>query len=198
MAAKRVLKVFAVEDCKIRKVLTDGPTETTYGPALDVPGIKRVVIAGEVNTVTLRGDNRALDSQTTITGLTATFDHALLSFDVLEVLLGGVTVETAAAAGQTNGRAVWSLPASPVLGDYVLQARTPRYSDGSDVHLQLGKLKLAAVPEVGMVEEDYSVQEGLENTMLPLESADTWFSIISNETAQDIAPTFVGAGDAPA
>lgn len=195
MAAKRTLKVFAVEDCKIRKVLTDNASATTYGPALDVPGIKRVTITGEVNTVTLRGDNRALDSQTTITGLTATFDHALLSFDVLEVLLGGVTVET--GTGPT-GKAVWSLPASPVLGDYVLQARTPRYSDGSDVHLQLGKLKLAGFPDLGMVEEDYAVQEGLESSMLPLDSADTWFSIISNEQAQDIPATFVGAGDTAA
>lgn len=193
--AKRVIKVFAVEDCKIRKVLTDpAGGAATYGPALDVPGIKNVAISGDVNTVQLRGDNRALESDTTITGLTASYDHAKLSMDVLEVLLGGATVSTPESAlGAKDSRETFTLGATAVFGDYVLEARTPRYSDGSDVHIRLGKLKLSGFPELGMTEEDYKTVEGLENSLLPLESTGNWFSIISNEKAVAISDTFAGA-----
>lgn len=189
--AKRVFKVFAVEDCKIRKVLTDpdgGPA--TYGPAIDVPGIKNVTISGDVNTVQLRGDNRALESDTTLTGLTASFDHAKFSMDVLEVLLGGTT---AASGVAPNTVQTFTLPADATFGDFVLEAKTPRYSDGSDVHVRLGKLKLSSFPEFGMVEEDYKTAEGVESSITPLASTGNWFAIISNETAVDIAAEFVGA-----
>lgn len=189
--AKRVFKVFAVEDCKIRKVLTDpdgGPA--TYGPALDVPGIKNVSISGDVNTVQLRGDNRALESDTTITGLTATYDHAKLSMDVLEVVLGGSSAATGVAPATVE---TFTLGADDVFGDYVLECKTPRYSDGSDVHIRLGKLKLSAFPDLGMTEEDYKTVEGLENSITPLASTGNWFSIISNETAAEISATFTGA-----
>lgn len=193
--AKRVIKLFAVEDCKIRKVLTDPEGgAATYGPALDVPGIKNVAISGDVNTVQLRGDNRALESDTVITGLTATYDHAKLSMDVLEVLLGGATVSTAeTAVGAKDSKETFTLGADDVFGEYVLEAKTPRYSDGSDVHIRLGKLKLSSFPELGLTEEDYKTVEGLENTMLPLASTGNWFSIISNEKAADISTTFAGA-----
>lgn len=189
--AKRVFKVFAVEDCKIRKVLTDpdgGPA--TYGPPLDVPGIKRVSIAGDVTTRQLRGDNRALEADTVITGLTATYDHAKLSMDVLEVTLGG---STAASGVAPNTVEEFTLNAEDVFGEYVLECKTPRYSDGSDVHIRLGKLKLSSFPEFGMEEEDYKTAEGVENSITPLASTGNWFAIISNETAEDIDPAFVGA-----
>lgn len=189
--AKRVFKVFAVEDCKIRKVLTDpsgGPA--TYGPAIDVPGIRTVNISGDINTVQLRGDNTALESDSTLTALTATLDHAKFSLDVLEVLLGG----TSAATGVTpNTVETFTLPSSAVFGEFVLEAKTPRYSDASDVHVRLGKLKLSSFPEFGMAEEDYKTAEGVEASITPLASTGNWFAIISNETSAPIASTFVGA-----
>lgn len=189
--AKRVIKVFAVEDCKIRKVLTDPEGgAATYGPALDVPGIKNVALSGDVNTVQLRGDNKALESDTTITGLTATYDHAKLSMDVLEVILGGSTVAAGVAPNTTE---TFTLGGDDVFGDYVLEAKTPRYSDGSAVHIRLGKLKLSSFPELGMTEEDYKTVEGLENSLVPLASTGNWFSIVSEETSTPISATFSGA-----
>lgn len=193
--AKRVFKVFAVEDCKIRKVLTDPEGgAATYGPALDVPGIKNVTISGDVNTVQLRGDNKALESDTTLTGLTASFDHAKLSMDVLEVLLGGATVSTAeTAVGAKDSKETFTLGSAAVFGDFVLEAKTPRYSDGSDVHVRLGKLKLSSFPELGMVEEDYKTAEGVESSLTPMASTGNWFAIVSNEKAAAISDTFTGA-----
>lgn len=189
--AKRVFKVFAVEDCKIRKVLTDpsgGPA--TYGPAIDVPGIKNVTISGDVNTVQLRGDNTALETDTTLTGLTASMDHAKLSLDVLEVLLGGTSATTGVAP---NTAETFTLPSTAAFGDFVLEAKTPRYSDGSDVHIRLGKLKLSSFPEFGMAEEDYKTADGVESSVTPLTSTGNWFAIISNETSAPISATFAGA-----
>lgn len=189
--AKRVFKVFAVEDCKIRKVLTDpSGGSATYGPPIDVPGIKNVTVGGDLNTVQLRGDNQALEADTILTNLTATLDHAKMSLDVLEILLGGTSV----ASGTTpNTVETFTLPASQTFGEFVLECKTPRYSDGSDVHIQLGKLKVSAFPEFGMVEEDYKTVEGLELTMVPLASTNNWFRIISNETTAAISATFTGA-----
>lgn len=189
--AKRVFKVFAVEDCKIRKVLTDPEgAAATYGPALDVPGIKQVTISGDVNTVQLRGDNTALETDTTLTGLTAAFDHAKLSMDVLEVLLGGTTVAAGVAPNTTE---TFTLGRNAVFGDFVLEAKTPRYSDGSAVHIRLGKLKLSSFPELGMAEEDYKTAEGVEASLTPLAFNGNWFAIISEETSTPISATFTGA-----
>lgn len=191
--AKRVIKLFAVEDAKIRKVLTDpeaGPM--TLGPAIDVPGIKQGVITGDVNTVGLRGDNRKLDQDTTVTDVMCTFDHAKLSFDVLEVMMGGTTVGTGVTPNTVD---TYSYASTNVFGEFVLEFRTPRYSDGSDVHMRTAKLKLTTFPEVGLVEEDYKTVEGLECSIIPsaADVAGRYFSIISNETAAAIAATFVSA-----
>lgn len=189
--AKRVIKVFAVEDAKLRKVLTDpdaGPA--TYGPAIDVPGITQAVIAGDVNTVRLKGDNRTLDSDTTVGDLTCTFDHAKLSFDALEVMLGASSAATGVAPSTVE---TLTYAADDVFGDFVLEFRTPRYSDGSDVHMRTAVLKLSSFPELGMTAENYKTTEGLECALRPLASSPNLFQIISNETGADISATFVSA-----
>lgn len=189
--AKRVIKVFAVEDAKLRRVVTDpdaGPA--TYGPALDIPGIKQAVISGDVNTVRLKGDNRTMEADTTVGDLTCTFDHAKLSFDVLEVMLGASSASTGVAP---NTSEALTYAADDVFGEFVLEFRTPRYSDGSDVHMRTAVLKLSSFPEFGMVEEDYKTAEGLECALRPLASSSNLFSIISNESAEDIDAVFVSA-----
>lgn len=193
--AKRVLKVFAVEDCKIRKVLTDPEGgAATYGPAIDVPGIKQVTVSGDITTVELRGDNTRLESDAILSGMTCAFDHAKLSFDVLEVLLGGATVAVPEApAGAKNSTDTFTLSRTAIFGDFVLEAKTPRYSDGSGVKIRLGKLKLSSFPELGMAEEDYKTAEGLEASVTPLSSTGNWFALISEETLSAISATFPGA-----
>lgn len=189
--AKRVIKVFAVQDAKLRKVLTDpaaGPA--TYGPAIDIPGITQAVIAGDVNTVRLKGDNATLEADTTLGDLTCTFDHAKLSFDVLEVMLGG----SSAATGVTPSTVeTFTYANTNTFGDFVLEFATPRYSDGSDVHMRTAVLKLSSFPELGMTAEDYKTTEGLECALRPLASSPNLFSIISNETSAAISATFVSA-----
>ncbi len=69
MPLSHISRLFAVADAKISKMLTDPPGgAATYGPAVDVPGIKSLPVDFDFVTADLTGDNRRLDQESTVIG----------------------------------------------------------------------------------------------------------------------------------
>lgn len=173
-----VTKVYGVEDCKIAQLLTDPAAGTaTYANPIDVPGIKTVQISGTVDSKELRGDNRLLDSNSTITNITVAVTHAKLSMNALEVLLGG-----------TAGTNSFDLAGTDTLNYFKLESRTPTGGGddvSGDVHFTLHKLMIDGFPEMGHEEEDYRIVS-FSAKASPLVSNNAWLSIDSNVTADEI------------
>lgn len=187
MPLSHVTKIFGVNDAKIAKVTADpaGGT-TTYATAVDVPGIKSVSIAGDINTVDLRGDHSLLDSDSTLQNITLTFEYAKLSLDALLVWLGGAVTDTGTTPNQIAKLAL--LGTDTLLANYwKFEARTVSAdSVGGDVHFVLYKCKLASFPELGTAEEDYKTFS-VEARAVPRLSDSKWLDTVANETLAAIS-----------
>lgn len=181
-------KAFAVSDCKIAKLLTDpAGGSATYGTLTDVPGIKEVTVSGEVNSVSLRGDNTELDRNTSITGRTLTVSHAKVSLDVLAILLG--TATTADTGVTPNQVATLTMSNTDTPNYFRLVAKTPTGGADSptgDVHYSFDKCIITSFPDLGLAEEDYRIVS-FEAAAIPLVSTGRAMRIIANETAAVLA-----------
>jgi hypothetical protein len=157
MTAPHIASVYAVKDAKVRKLLTDPTGGTaTYGPFVDVPGVKSVGITGDVTTVVLRGDNGPLDQNSSLSGVSCTLNYARLSLDALAVMLSTTVVD----AG-TGATATASLPISKGLTFSYFELQAVSVSGGGvggDVLFSLPKCILSSFPELGLAEEDYQTQ----------------------------------------
>lgn len=181
-------KAFSVVDCKIAKLLTDPAGGTaTYGTLTDVPGIKEVAVTGEVNSVSLRGDNTELDRNTSIVGRTLAVSHAKVSLDVLAILLGAAaTVDAGVTPNQT---ATLTMGSTDTPNYFRLVAKTPTGgadSPSGDVHYAFDKCVITSFPDLGLAEEDYRIVS-FEAAAIPLVSTGRAMRIIANETAAAIA-----------
>lgn len=173
--------VFAVKDAKIRKVTADAAGAITYGPSVDVPGIKSVSISGDITTAELRGDNRRLDFRSILGGISVEFEYAKLSLDALAVLLGGTVADTGTAPNQV---ASFSITGSESFSFFQFEA----VSAGSDaiageVVMRLNKCILSEFPDLGMEEEDYATVTVAAEAVKPLATASPWLEVIHRETA---------------
>lgn len=180
-------KLYAVEDAKIAAVTADpsGGT-TTYGTGVDVPGIKSVTIGGDVSTNELRGDNRLLDANSSLTSITLEFEYAKLSLDALDILVGGTVTDAGSLAAET---ATWSLLSTDTLGYFKFEAKTPTAGVdevAGDAHIVLYKCMLTGFPEFGMAEEDYQTFTVSAIAVGRLSDA-KWIDVVFNETAAAIA-----------
>jgi hypothetical protein len=180
-------KWFGVNDAKISKLLTDpagGPA--TYGTAIDVPGMKTVGVAGEVNTNELRGDGQRIDQSSVLAGLTVSFEFAKMALDVFSVLAGGTVIDAGTAAAE---KATFKLGSGDALNYFKFEAQTTGVDiPGGDGHLVVYKCILTSFPELGMAEEDFqtfSVEAACMGTIAS--DGDDLFDIVLNETAIDIA-----------
>lgn len=183
MPLSPVTKLYAVEDCKISKITADpaGGT-TTYGTAIDVPGIKEVGIGGDISSVELRGDNTLLDSNSTFTKGTVSISHAKLSTAVLAVILGGTVTDSGTTPNQTSS---YVRSNTESLNYFKIEAKTPAGGADAvtgDVHFILHKCILTSFPDIGLAEEDYKIVS-FEATAMPLISNGDWIEIVNNETA---------------
>lgn len=186
MAATHVSKIYAVEDAKIAAVTadTDGGS-TTYGSLIDVPGIKSIGLDFEINAVSLRGDNRELDSDATLQAVTISFEHAKLSLDALAVMLGGTNTDSGSGAAEI---ATYRRVATDAFSYFKFEAKTPTSGTdnvGGDVHLVLYKCKLTDY-SLGMAEEDYQTFSGTARGVFRTSDA-RLFDVVFNETAAAIA-----------
>lgn len=186
MPLSPVTKLYATEDAKISKLLTDpSGGSATYDPVIDVPGIKTVGIDFELSSVELRGDNTRLDADSALVGLNLTFEHAKLSLDALAVFLGGAVVDSGVAPNQKK---TFSRLGTHAPSYFRFEAKTPTNGAdtvGGDVHLVVYKCKLVDY-ELGFAEEDYQTLSG-EFQGVYRTSDNKLFDVVLNETAAAIA-----------
>jgi hypothetical protein len=180
VSAQGITKVYAVQHAQIATITADAVgAAITYGEWFDVPGIKSLTLAGDMETKSLRGDNRLIDQQAVITALTASFEHAKLSLQNLAVMLGGsVSARTAGTTGAYTGTGGWALTtaASPkAFGMRALSAQGD--APGSAVAFVLSKCSLSGFPEIGAAEEDYQTVSAELNVNPPL-GTNPWLDVI--------------------
>jgi hypothetical protein len=186
LAVTHVSKIYAVEDCKIAKLTGDSGASATYAAIIDVPGIKTVEIAGNIDTKELRGDNQLLDSNSTLTNITVNITHAKISLDVLPVILGGTTADSGSTPNQV---ATFDRLGTDTFDYFKLEAKTPTNGadpTGGDIHFILHKLMISSFPDMGHAEEDYRIV-GFTATASPLVSTSKWITVKINETAAAIS-----------
>lgn len=189
MPLSHVTKQFAVEDAKISKMTADpaGGT-TTYATSIDVPGIKSVAISGDVENKELRGDNTLLDSFSILSGLTLSWANAKLSTAVLEVLIGGATVDSGVTP---NMAATYSLLNSDVISYFKFEAKSPTGGAdpvGGDIHFILPKCIVSSLGDLmGLAEEDYQTVTAEARCLQPLGTGGKRLQTVTNETAVAIS-----------
>jgi hypothetical protein len=179
VADQGITKVYAVQHCQIASVLTDAVSAlATYGEWFDVPGIKSLALTGDMDTKQLRGDNRLIDQQSIITGLTAAIENAKLSLMNLAVMLGGtVTDRTASATVPYTGQG-WALPGSAFPLSFGLRAVSAAAdAPGGAVAFVLSKCSLSSFPEIGAAEEDYQTVSA-EMNVNPPTGTSPWVDIV--------------------
>ncbi|MFJ4918143.1 phage tail protein [Streptomyces sp. NPDC088726] len=187
MPLQRFTQVYGIQDAKISPLLTDPATGTpTYGPAIDVPGIKTYEISGEIEVKTLRGDNKKLGTNSALTNVQVAITHAKMSLDVLAAIIGGTVTDSGTTPAQSTE---WGLTgANANFPAFKLEGVTPPNGVdliGGDVHVVMHKLTCSAFPDLGFAEEDYRIASFTADAD-PLISTDEWLSVVINETAAAI------------
>jgi hypothetical protein len=185
IAEQGITKVYAVQHCQIASVLTDDVgAAITYGEWFDVPGIKSLAISGDMDTKQLRGDNRLIDQQSMITGLTAAFEHAKLSLQNLAVMLGGAVEDKTLPYAGTG----WSLESNAFPLSFGMRAISAASdSPGGAVAFVMAKCSLSGFPEIGAAEEDYQTVTGEVNVNPPTGTT-AWLDVIILDTYTAPAP----------
>lgn len=183
MPVTHVSKVFAVKDAKIARLTADvAGSAPTYATSIDVPGIKSVTISGDVTTAELRGDNARLDFAAVLGGIEVEFEHAKLSLDALNVLLGSTVADAGVTPNQT---ATLNVKSTDAFNYFRFQAQAAGADPiAGDVTLTLHKCILSEFPELGMSEEDYQTFT-VGAAALPIlgTPAGAWLDVAVRETA---------------
>lgn len=185
MAVVRVTKVFAIKDAKVSALLSDPEGGTpTYGTPIDVPGIKSIEISGDIERKELRGDNKLLDVMAYLTNVTAAWNHAKISLDILVASIGGAVTDGGTGVDEYTE---WMLKGdTATLPPFKLEGVTPGTDIlGGDVHMSLYRLVSTSFPGLGFAEDDYKTPEN-EASAVPLLSTDEWIGIRINKTAKPI------------
>lgn len=144
---------FGVKDCIIAPVLTDpSGGAMTFGTEVDVPGILSVTVGGNVSNKTLRGDNTILASRSTVSEVTATVEHSVLSLDVLAELFGGTVTQ-----GSTDNRSYFDAPDGTTPPPFKLEAICAAGENGDEAFgLIIFKCVLASFPAPNVQDDEFS------------------------------------------
>lgn len=183
MVISHVSKIFAIEDAKIGKLLTDpvgGPA--TYATLIDVPGIKEITFSPEINNVELRGDNKRLESDSILVGGTISVSHAKMSLDALAVMMGGTVTDSGTTPNQ---KATFTRLSTDAFSYFKIEGKTPTGGidqPAGDGHLLFHKCKVTDGEFTGFAEEDYRTVS-FDAMCVWLIATDKLFDIILNETA---------------
>lgn len=185
MPISHVSKVFAAKDAKLFPLTADpAGGAPTYGTGIDVPGLKTVSITGEVNTVSLRGDNTQLDSASSMGGIEVEMEFAKLSLDILSAVLAATTVDSGTTPNQ---KSVWTLLGTTGF-NYVGMTCQAVGADivTGDVQFAVYKMIPSSFPEMGLEEEDYKTSS-LTFAAVPLLANTKWIGTTLNETTAALA-----------
>lgn len=180
MAVSPVSKLYSTEDCAIRKMNSDTTGYAAYDTQIDVPGIRQVTLTPQIESKQLRGDNRELDADSTLVAAEISWEHAKISFDALEVFLGGTW--TSGTTGYFDRVGSDSLPY------WSMGWRTPTSGGdeiGGDVEFQVTKAKLTAYT-LGTAFEDYQLMSGTARCVYRI-ADDKLFRTIVRATAGAIS-----------
>lgn len=177
-------KWYAVDDAKIAKLTADpAGGSPTYATVIDVPGIKSIGIAGDVNSVELRGDGQRLDQNSKLTGLSLTFEFAKASLDLFAAIAGGAVADSGSG---TTEVAEWALLGTDQMNYFKFEAQTKGVDTiGGDGHIILHKLILTSFPSLGFGDEDYQTFT-VEAAAMRLNSNNKLLNWPLNETAAAI------------
>ena len=189
VAAQGITKVYAVQHCQIASVMTDAVgAACTYGEWFDVPGIKSLALSGDMDTKQLRGDNRLIDQQSIITGMSAKIENAKLSLQNLAVMLGGtIGTRTAGTTGAYTGTG-WALSSSAFPLSFGMRAISAAAdAPGGAVAFVMSKCSLSKFPEIGAAEEDYQTVSAEVNVNPPTGTS-PWLDVIIMDTYAAPAP----------
>lgn len=186
MPISHITKVFAVTDAKLYKLTADpAGGSPTYSTSIDVPGIKKVTIEGDVETKQLRGDNTKLDSDTVLTNITAEIEHAKLSLDALAMMLTQTVTDAGTTPNQTATLDIFggNVAAGVKFAPFKIEAVSASGDViGGNVKFVLHKCVLNSLPDMGLEEEDYKTSTfGVD--LSPLISNGKWLTPSINETA---------------
>jgi hypothetical protein len=186
MPISHVTKVFAVTDAKLYKLTADpAGGSPTYSAGIDVPGIKKVTIKGDVETKQLRGDNTKLDSDTVLTNITAEIEHAKLSLDALAMMLTQTVTDAGTTPNQTAALDIFggNVSGGVKFAPFKIEAISATADVvGGNVKFQLHKCVLNSFPDMGLAEEDYQTSSfGVDCS--PLISNGKWITPTLSETA---------------
>jgi hypothetical protein len=186
LASQGITKVYAVQHAQIASLATDvAGAAPTFGEWFDVPGIKSFEISGDMETKELRGDNRLIDSQSTIKKVTAKFEHAKLSLMILQVMLGGAVPATDTLPYAGMG---WQMPITAFPKPFGMRvASATQDAPGGAVLFSMTRCSLSKFPEIGAAEDDYKIVAGEINIVPPVGTGD-WLAITIVDSYSPPAP----------
>jgi hypothetical protein len=175
VASQGITKVYAVQHAQIATLLTDPVGgAATFSEWIDVPGIKSFEISGDMETKELRGDNRLIDSQSTIKKVSAKFEHAKLSLFALYIMLGGTAPATDTLPYAGMG---WTLPNNAFPKPFGMRvASAAQDVPGGAVLFSMTRCSLSKFPEIGAAEDDYKTVTAELNINPPVGTSD-WLAI---------------------
>lgn len=180
-----VTKVFAAKDAKVYPLTTDpAGGSATYGTGVDIPGLKKVEITGDINSAELRGDNALMDVQSAIGSIKVSVEFAKLSLDILAAFFGNLVTDSGTTPNQ---KSTWNLLGTSNLA-YIGMTAQAVGADvvTGDVQFALPKLMLTSFPELGLEEEDYKTSK-VEFAAVPRLADGKWLTAVLNETAAAVA-----------
>lgn len=186
MAAPTQSAALSVNDCKLRKLLTD-PNDgaATYDEWVDVPDIVNFTLEFDTDEKERRGDGVVKEKISTITGITLTAECSSLDLNVLSILTGG-TVTTSGTGDAESVKFVYGGAATP---SYVqIEAQCTRVGAGlGDIHLSVYKAQVTTPPQIGFTDDDFVSYE-FELGAVARNSDNNIYEYVFNETATAIDP----------
>ena len=175
--------ILGIDDAKVYKLTADTAAALTYTTGIDVPGITGMSVSPNFVEKELKGDESILDFYSKLESLDWSFTNALLSLDVLAILLGGAV----AATGVTpNMKQTYSLLKTDTPSYFKLEGKSD-YADVGDVHVILYKCKASKV-DYELKGEDYAVVSASGKAIGTIYDGKVK-DIVYNETAVSIAVT---------
>lgn len=176
MTVPTTTKILGINDIKVSKITADDATSLTYDTSVDIPGATTLKLSAKFVEKELRGDEVILDRYTKIDSIDVQFDHAKVSLDALEVLLGGATVN-----GTTNQ--TYTMSGSDLPNYFKLEGQSV-YSDAGDVHIVLYKVKVNKL-DYELKGEDYATVS-VSATAIPTLKDKKIKDVVFNQTKTDI------------
>lgn len=184
MSITRETVTYNLDDCKIFPLTADAVGGSpSYGTGIDVPVIQSHTAQAEFISAELKGDAKLVDIYSKPEKWTGSVRHGAMSFDALEVLLGG----TASDSGSSpNERKAFKLQGASVPGYFKLETQIKyvggaEAGGGADFHVILYKVKVTGL-SVEYANEAHAVVS-FDYMAIPLQSSDDMLEFVKNETA---------------